>query len=378
MLSWRNIWKNYDRGLLITVALLAVIGTVMLYSASSIWAYNHFDTGAYFLQKQLLRLILGFVAMVICMHLDFRYLKQWSTGIMITAIIFLLATKISFIIRGIDGTARWINLGFITIQTSDLARLALIIYLSAYLTRKRQQLHDFYYGFIPAVVIMALVLALIILQPDFSTAAMLGVIGFTILFLGGAKISHIAATVAVAVTVMIPVMMLEPYRRARIFSFFDPTADVGGASYQIQQSLISLGNGGLLGLGLGNSMEKNLFLPTPHTDFIFSIIGEEIGFIGAFAVLTLFLFVFQRGIKIAKNCTDPFGMFLALGIAFSFVLYAFINAGVVTNLLPTTGLPMPLISYGGSGLVINLASIGILLNISLKKRPAKSVLRWLS
>ena len=274
--------------------------------------------------------------------------------------------------------ARWIHLGPLSLQTSDIARLSLIIYLSAYINKKRQQLEDFYFGFLPAVVVIALILGLIIIQPDFSTAAIIGVIGFTILFLGGARLPHIVVTITSAITILIPVMLMEPYRRARILSFFNPIADTGGSSYQVQQSLISLGNGGLFGLGLGNSMEKNLFLPTPHTDFIFSIIGEETGFIGVIIVLTLFLIAFQRGIKIAKNATDPFGILLALGISFSFILYAFINTAVISNLLPTTGLPMPLISYGGSGLVLNLAGIGILLNISRKNRPSIRANRWLS
>lgn len=343
----------------------------MLYSASSIWAYNQFSSDTYYLQKQALRMIVGLVAMYVFMQLDYRRLKDWATIIMVGALVMLISTKIAYLLRHDSSPARWIYLGPLSLQTSDIARLGLIIYLSAYITKTRQQLEDFYFGFLPAIVVMALTLGLIVIQPDFSTAAIIGVIGFAILFLGGAKLPHILVTVTTAVTVMIPVMLMEPYRRARVLSFLNPAADTGGASYQAQQSLISLGNGGLFGLGLGNSMEKNLFLPTPHTDFIFSIIGEETGFIGAILVLTLFLIVFQRGVKIAKEATDPFGILLALGIAFSFILYAFINVGVVTNLLPTTGLPMPLISYGGSGLLLNLASIGILLNISRKNRRTK-------
>ncbi len=366
------IWKNYDRGLLTTVILLCIVGTVMLYSASSVWAYNHYSSDTYFLQKQALRLIFGFIAMYAGMRLDYRRLKDWANIIMITALLLLLATKIIFLLHHDSNPARWIYLGPLSLQTSDLARLALIIYLSAYITKKRQQLEDFYFSFLPAVVVIALTLGLIVIQPDFSTAAIIGFIAFAILFLGGAKLPHISVTITSALVVMVPVMLAEPYRRTRVLSFLNPLADTGGASYQAQQSLISLGNGGLFGMGLGNSMEKNLFLPTPHTDFIFAIIGEEMGFIGAMIVLTLFLIVFQRGVKISKEASDPFGILLALGIAFSFILYAFINIGVVTNLLPTTGLPMPLVSYGGSGLVLNLASIGILLNISRKNRPSNS------
>ncbi len=372
------IWKNYDRMLIITVLLLATVGMIMLYSASAIWAYNHYDTGTYFLQKQILRLAIALLVLYVFMRLDYRRLREWANIILIGSIGLLLITKLSYILRGDPNPARWIQAGYLSLQTSDIARLSLIIYLAEYANNKRKQLTDFYFGFLPAVVIIAIILFLIIIQPDFSTAAIIGVIGFTLLFLGGARLSHIVVTITSSVTILIPIMLMEPYRRVRILSFFNPTIDTGGASYQVQQSLISLGNGGLFGLGLGNSMEKNLFLPTPHTDFIFSIIGEETGFIGAIIVLTLFLIAFQRGIKIAKNATDPFGILLALGIAFSFIFYAFINTAVVTNLLPTTGLPMPLISYGGSGLVMNMAGIGILLNISRKNRPSKGIKKWFS
>ena len=378
MTQLNQIWKNYDRMLIGTVLLLAVVGMVMLYSASSIWAYNHYDTGTYFLQKQVLRLAIALLIMYGFMRLDYRHLKDWANIILIGSVVLLIATKMIYFLQHNPAPARWIHLGPLSLQTSDIARLSLIIYLSAYINTKRKQLEDFYFGFLPAVVVIALILGLIIIQPDFSTAAIIGVIGFTILFLGGARLPHIVVTITSAITILIPVMLMEPYRRARILSFFNPIADTGGSSYQVQQSLISLGNGGLFGLGLGNSMEKNLFLPTPHTDFIFSIIGEETGFIGVIIVLTLFLIAFQRGIKIAKNATDPFGILLALGISFSFILYAFINTAVISNLLPTTGLPMPLISYGGSGLVLNLAGIGILLNISRKNRPSIRANRWFS
>ena len=378
MTQLNQIWKNYDRMLIMTVMLLAVVGMVMLYSASSIWAYNHYDTGTYFLQKQVLRLAIALLIMYGFMRLDYRHLKDWANIILIGSVVLLIATKMIYFLQHNPAPARWIHLGPLSLQTSDIARLSLIIYLSAYINKKRQQLEDFYFGFLPAVVVIALILGLIIIQPDFSTAAIIGVIGFTILFLGGARLPHIVVTITSAITILVPVMLMEPYRRTRILSFFNPAADTGGSSYQVQQSLISLGNGGLFGLGLGNSMEKNLFLPTPHTDFIFSIIGEETGFIGVIIVLTLFLIAFQRGIKIAKNATDLFGILLALGIAFSFILYAFINTAVVSNLLPTTGLPMPLISYGGSGLVLNLAGIGILLNISRKNRPSIRASRWFS
>ena len=219
-------------------------------------------------------------------------------------------------------------------------------------------------------------MGLIVMQPDYSTALMIGIIGIIILFIGGAKISQLSLIGAGSLLVGIPILFSREYRRQRIFSFLGigDNPDVG---YQANQSLISLGNGGVFGVGLGNSIEKNHFLPTPHTDFIFAIIGEELGFfLGTVPVLTLFLYIFLRGLKISKNCTDPFGVLLSVGIAFNLVLYAFVNAAVVTGLFPVTGLPMPMVSYGGSGMVINMALIGILLNISQSRKSIGSKNRW--
>jgi len=244
----------------------------------------------------------------------------------------------------------------------------MIIFLAAYVDHYRDQIKDFYNGFAPPIGIIAVVMVLIVIQPDFSTAAIIGLIGFMILFVGGARISHILATGTASLLVLTPIMLMKPYRLQRILTYFYGESAGVEESYQIKQSLISLGNGGFIGLGLGNSLGKNLFLPTPHTDFIFAIIGEELGLVGTVFILSIFLFIFQRGIKIAKESMDTFGILLAIGISFNFILYGFINAAVVTGVVPTTGLSMPLISYGGSGLVLNLVSIGILLNISQSKR----------
>ena len=229
---------------------------------------------------------------------------------------------------------------------------------------------------------MAGLLFTIIIQPDFSTAVVIGLIGFSMLFIGGAKLTHIFTTGVVSIVIMIPIMLMRSYRMKRIIYWLgsvfgvNNTADQEVIGYQAQQSLISLGNGGFWGLGLGNSLEKNLFLPTPHTDFIFAIIGEELGLLGAIFILSLFLFIFQRGIKIAKVTTVPFGVMLAFGLSFSIIIYAFINIAVVTGIFPVTGLPMPLVSHGGSSLVINLACIGILLNISQAKRSVSHSSGW--
>jgi len=377
------ITKKYDQFLIVLIILLCVIGTVMLYSSSSSLSLDETSgtTATLFLRSHLKRLFVGIVALFFFLLMDYRHLKSIAPYLLLGSLVLLLLTKVYYIAKGYSSPARWLDLGLISVQTSDLARFSLIIYLAYYLDKKREKIKDFYSGFFPPVMILGFMLTLIIIQPDFSTAAVIGMVGFTMLFLGGARLSQIATTGIVSIVVLIPVMLMRSYRLQRVIYWLGAFlgyqhAAPANVGYQAQQSLISLGNGGVMGLGLGNSMEKNLFLPTPHTDFIFAIIGEELGLIGAMVVLTIFLLIFQRCVRIAKDTTDPFGVFLTLGFAISFILYAFINIAVVTGVVPTTGLPLPLISYGGSGLVVNLASLGILLNISRSRRSVTPARNW--
>ena len=370
--------KNYDRVLISAVILLCIIGTVMLYSASSIRSLMESEnqTATLYLVAHLKRLLVGIIIMFLMMSFDYRHLKKYYLHLIFGAIGLLILTKTIFLIKGIPTAARWFYLGPLSIQTSDIARLSLIIFLAVYIDKKRRKLEDFYTGFLPSVFAIIIMMSLIIIQPDFSSAIMLGLIGGIMLFIGRAKLSQLLATSVTGLAIVVPVLLMAPYRLDRVRSWWNRNEELSTIGYQAYQSLISLGNGGFIGLGLGNSLEKNMFLPEPHTDFIFSIIGEEMGFVGTLFILTLFLLVFQRGIRIAKECTDPFGVMLAVGISFSFILYAFVNAAVVTNVFPVTGLPMPLISYGGSGMVTNLASMGILLNISQAKRSISHSNDW--
>ena len=369
------IIKKYDKMLLWIILALCGIGVVMLYSASSFKSL-YLTSGlsdTIYLRSHLKRMIIGITAMFFFAVLDYRKLKSIAPHFIVLSIFLLFLTKVMSILNGSASASRWLDIGFISMQTSDIARLSLIIYLAYYIDKKGNRIREFYTGIIPPLFLIAVMLFLIIVQPDFSTAAVLGMIGFIMLFIGGAKISHLAAASGAGLAIMIPVMLMMPYRMKRIVywisSIFGESESLSqNLGYQAQQSLISLGNGGIKGLGIGNSLEKNLFLPEPHTDFIFAIIGEELGLWGAIIVLSIFLFLFQRGIKIAKGTTDTFGIMIAIGIVTSMVLYAFINVGYVTGILPVTGLPIPLISHGGSNLVITLSGLGILLNISESKR----------
>ena len=372
--------QRYDRQLLIYLGVLAVMGTVMLYSASwyESFASSNGRTDMLYLQGHLKRMLVGVFFLFGFLILDYRRLKEIAPYLVIGAIILLIATKAYYLAKGFGWykPARWLFVGPFTLQTSDFARMAIIVFMAYYIDKKRDQLKDFQIGLLPALSVLAVTMGLIVIQPDYSTALMIGAIGVLILFIGGAKISQLSLAGAGALLVGIPVLLSREYRRQRIFSFFG-IGDDPEVGYQAGQSLISLGNGGIFGVGLGNSIEKNHFLPTPHTDFIFAIIGEELGFIlGTVPVLTLFLLIFFRGLKVAKECTDPFGVFLAVGISFNFILYAFVNAAVVTGIFPVTGLPMPMVSYGGSGMVINMALIGILLNVSQARRSVGGNRGW--
>ena len=372
--------QRYDRHLLIFLCILSVLGTVMLYSASWYESFSSSNgrTEMLFLQNHLKRLLVGVFFLFGFLTFDYRKLKEIAPYLIMFSIFLLVMTKFYYLGKGYSWykPARWLYIGPFSVQTSDIARFSVIVYMAFYADKKRDKLKDFQLGLLPALGILSITMALIIIQPDYSTALMIGSIGVLILFIGGASISQLSAAGAGAMLVGIPVLLSREYRKQRILSWFG-IGDNTEIGYQANQSLISLGNGGIFGVGLGNSIEKNHFLPTPHTDFIFAIIGEELGFvIGTVPVLTLFLLIFIRGLKIAKECTDPFGIFLSIGIAFNLVLYAFVNAAVVTGVFPVTGLPMPMVSYGGSGMVVNMAMMGILLNISQSRRSVGGKKGW--
>ena len=372
--------RSYDRQLLIYVVILAIVGTVMLYSASWYESYvrSNGHTDMLYLQGHLKRLIVAVVFLFGFLVVDFRELKKIAPHLIIMAILLLMITKgyDYYLYRNWDHPARWLYIGSFSLQTSDIARFSVLLYIAYYIDKKRVGIENFNAGLLPVLAVLSVIMCLIIIQPDFSTAIMIGILGITILYVGGVKLSQLSLSTALGLLVTIPILLSKPYRIERILSYFNPT-DIKAAGYQAHQSLISLGHGGWFGVGLGSSIEKNQFLPTPHTDFIFAIIGEELGFmLGSVPVLTLFLLIFLRGIKISKECTDPFGVLLAVGISVNLILYAFVNAAVVTGLLPVTGLPMPMVSYGGSGMVVNLAMIGILLNISQARRTVGNRNTW--
>ena len=289
--------QHYDRALLFAILFLCAFGTVMLYSAS--WNESYMRSGglteSLFLKNHIKRIILGFTMLFLFLKIDYKNLKSIATYFLIVTFFLLIITKLYYKILGINSPARWLYLGFFSIQTSDVARLSLMLFLAFYLEKKKNQITNFKKGFLPCILIISSIMALIVIQPDFSTSFMIGAISGIMVFIAGAKIMHIILSIISGFIISVPILYFEPYRWARIISFWNKIwgeNDTKEAGYQAYQGLLSLGNGGMFGVGLGNSIEKNRLLPTPHTDFIFSIIGEELGLIGTFLILSVFILIF--------------------------------------------------------------------------------------
>jgi len=308
--------------------------------------------------------------MVVFSNINYKVLKQYKlpeAGIVISIV--LLIGLFAFGVR-MNGARRWYDLGVGSFQPSELAKLAIIIYFAYYLSSSKKNIRDLKSGLLPLLGILGILMVLIASQPDLSTALMLGVVGGTLLLISRAKISHLAMLSLLLIPALIFGINRQGFRLRRLNEWLAGWENPMNAGYQIKQSLIGLGRGGMFGQSLGQSKQKFLFLPDSHTDFIFSIIGEEWGFIGTTLVLIAFMVIFYRGLVIARRVPDPFGKFLAVGIVLNIVVYALINAAVVSMLIPATGLPMPFISYGGSNLLLLGAAMGILLSISRQMTPA--------
>ncbi|MBP7886220.1 MAG: putative lipid II flippase FtsW [Candidatus Marinimicrobia bacterium] len=353
-----------DQKYLIAFFILLGFGLVMQYSASSSLGEARFDDPSFYVRGQFVRIVLGMVVGLICTFINYQILKKGAFWVALAGIISLIATLVYHKLHPGQATARWFPIGGFNFQPSEFAKLALIIYLSSFIERHERHLDDFKRGFIPPVIIMLIMVILIIVEPNYSTAAVFTVFGLIVLFIGGTKLLHFLPFIGGFALLSVVTILRSPYKLMRILTFLEPEKDLQGAGYQIHQSMITLGNGGFFGRGLGGSIEKNLFLPDMHTDFIFSVVGEELGFIGAVVLLSLYLYLFIRGIKIALRAPDVFGNLLGIGLSSCLFIYVIVNVGVTCGLLPVTGLPLPFISYGGSSMLFNFACVGIILNIS--------------
>ena len=353
-----------DMWLFGVMVVLLSIGVVMVYSASAIMAADRFHDPYLFLKKQLFWALLGSFCLLTVLRVDYRRLERLQWPILIAAGVLLVLVLVPPFAQPINGTRRWFRLGPVSFQPAELAKLALVIYLAAYLARRHDGLASFSRGLLPPLGIAGGLALLVLLQPDLGSCLTLIIVTFGLLFLAGARTRHLGLLVALALPVLVFVVRLAPYRLRRITTFVDPWADPRGGGFQIIQSWLALGSGGLFGRGIGESKQKLFYLPESHTDFIFAVIGEELGFLGAVALLALFVVLIWRGLRIGLRAPDPFGGYLALGITVLIATQTLVNLGVVTGLLPTKGLPLPFISFGGSALLVTMLSTGVLLNIS--------------
>ena len=349
--------KPADKWFLFAVLALMFLSLVVVYSASASWAELRFRNPAYFLRSHLFKVVIGMVLIFIVAKVDYhRYRKYAFAFLIASAFLVVVAIGQRVVIKG---AARWIHLGIFSFEPSEIARIALLFFVASYLAQNADKLDD-YRNLMTPVLATVVIAGLIVMEPNFSTALMILAIVGIMLLVGGIKKTHFAALLAAAVAIGAVVLVFEAYRVHRIETWLHH----GSGNYQVRQSIIGFGNGGIFGVGPGNSKQRNLFLPESYGDFIYSIVGEEYGLWGSVLVLTVFLFIAFRGTAIAKKAPDRFGYILATGITSMICLYAFINAGVAIGLFPTTGLPMPFVSYGGTAMIINSFAVGILLNIS--------------
>lgn len=355
------------RMLLLIVFLLMCIGVLVVYSSGAGWAEMKFSDTEYFLRRQVIFTVLGLVTVLIVSSLDYRLFRKLSKLILLLSVILLAVLLLMKSVGLIEGAARWIRLGPLSFQVSDFAKYALIFHFSRFISEKQDVIRDLHEGYYPLLFMLLIVVALVAVEPNFSTASLISIIGFTMMFLGGVRVRYLLATAGVFLPVAAIFAVSQPYRVRRLVSFFFG-GDEANLSYQVYQALIGLGNGGLTGLGIGASRQRELFLPLSYNDFVFVVIGEEFGFVGGVLLLCLFVMFFICGLVIARHAADSFGRYVALGITMTIVLYAFINIAVASHLLPTTGVALPFISYGGTALLFNSFGVGVLISISKHRK----------
>lgn len=356
-----SLKQKLDLPLLIIVFVLLILGLVILASASVVVSQEQLGNTYGYLKHQLIfGIIIGLIGAWLVYKIPYQKWRKLTLPLLLVSIVALIMVLIPRFTYQFGGAKRWLNFGVFSFQPSEIAKLSFIIYLSAILARKGKPRHQF----VNVIVLLIIISVLLLLQPDVSTLGLIVVSCLVIYFIAGAKISYILTLATGYLIAFLFLIRIAPYRWHRLLVYFNPQIDVAGIGYQINQALLALGSGGIFGLGLGHSRQKYNYLPEPMGDSIFAIIGEELGFVGVLVILGLFIFLFIRAFKIAKQADSDFGRFLAFGIGFWLFLQAFVNMAASCGLLPMTGMPLPFISYGGSSMVVSLVAVGLLLNIS--------------
>ena len=358
------MFLKLDKILFFTVILLSLFGLLMIYSSSNIWANYKFNDSFHYLKYQGFFFFIGLFIMILISRVDYHLYFKCSNKILLVSFILLILVLVPGIGSIRNGSRSWFGIGPLGIQPSEAAKISLIIFTSKYLSLNERYVSNFFKGIVPVLLIVITFFGLIMLQPDLGTGLILLLSVISILFIAGASMRFFLGGGIVGLIGVIILIIIAPYRMNRITSFINPWNDPLGTGFQMIQSLYAIGPGGLLGLGLGKSIQKHFYLPEPQTDFIFSIISEEFGVMGSVIVVGLFVILFYRGIKICLNTNDLFSKYLSFGILFQLIFQTIMNLFVVVGLIPVTGVTLPFLSYGGSSLLVSMASIGIILNIS--------------
>lgn len=360
----KNENKSPDIILLLVTLILVTVGTAMIYSSSSIIALERFKDGQYFLKKQILFVFLGLISMVLMTKIPYTQLRKWAYPGMLLSLLLLAILLIPNVGIKHGGATRWLNMGVFSFQVTEMVKISMVVFLSHLLARKAHQLKKFSKGVLIPMVITSIVILLVLLEPDFGTAAIIAAILILMLCIAGSRITHILLLMAAFIPVGVLLILYKGYRVARLTAFLDPWKDASNTGFQIIQSLLSFGSGGTFGVGIGDGMQKLFYLPEPHTDFILSILAEESGFIGVTIVIVMFAIFAFRGFMIALKAPDLFGTLLAAGLTMVIALGSFINIAGVMGLIPLKGLVLPFLSYGGTAFIMSMTAVGILLNIS--------------
>jgi cell division protein FtsW len=355
---------HYDQTLQITAFSLLALGMAMIFISSNVMAQAQYSDAYYFIKRQGVYAILGLVALFLGRSIDYHNYKRWVYHILALSLVSLVLVFAPGIGSKVRGASRWLHLGPLTLQPSEFAKLAVVLFMAYSLSQKQEKMKYFAIGFLPHMLVAGMFIALILKEPDFGTSVTLLTIVFIMLFVGGTRLTHILLALSGCIPLGVLMVLRDPKKFDRVLSFMDPWKHGQDVGYQLKQSLLAIGSGGLWGLGPGQSRAKLFFLPDCHTDFILAIFTEEMGFWGFLLVLSLYAIVICRGIRLSLKAPDSFGSYLALGLTLMIGLPALINMGVVSGILPTKGLSLPFLSYGGSGLLVNLLAVGILLNIS--------------
>jgi len=363
--------RNIDTTLLLLVVCLTCIGVVMVYSSSAIMAAERFHDGFYFLKRQLFYTLVGLVLMSAATYFKYQNWRKLAVLTLLGSIVLLALVFVPGLGVRVGGALRWLRFPGLTLQPAELVKLGLVLYLAHSLTRKKEKVRSLRKGYLPYLIVLGVLLLLLLKQPDLGSAMIIAGVALAMLIVAGVRWVYILPTLLMSLPVLYFLIMSADYRRRRILAFLDPWDDPFDTGFQIIQSLVAFGKGGIFGQGLGVGEQKLFYLPEAHTDFIFSVIGEELGLVGVLLVAALFLLLVLCGIRIALQCRDPFGRNLAFGLSTLIGLEAFVNLAVCMGLLPTKGLALPFISYGGTSLVVCLVSVGILLNISSTLEPKK-------